>query len=48
MLPPPEDSLFSANHKIIIPIMLSLFVLMGLIATVFIIRKKSEKSDASN
>jgi hypothetical protein len=33
--------LLSANHKIIIPILLSLFILLGLVATVFIIRKKS-------
>lgn len=40
-MPPPDDSAFSANYKIIIPIVLSLLILLGLIATVLIIRKKS-------
>lgn len=40
-MPPHDDSLLSANHKIIIPILLSLFVLLGLVATILIIRKKS-------
>lgn len=40
-MPTPEDTLLSANHKIIIPILLSLFILAGLVGAVFIIRKKS-------
>lgn len=42
IMPQPEDSMFSANHKIIIPVLLSLFILLGLTATVLIIKKKSE------
>lgn len=39
---PPDDTVFSGNHKIIIPIMLSLLILLGLVATVLIIRKRSK------
>lgn len=38
----PEESVLTANHKIIIPIVLSLFILLGLIGTVLIIRKRSK------
>lgn len=40
-MPPPEDSVLSVNFKIIVPIVLSLLILLGLIAAVLIIRKKS-------
>lgn len=39
---PPEDSLLSFNHKIIIPISLSLFVLLGSVAAILFMKKKSE------
>lgn len=38
----PEESVLTANHKIFIPIVLSLFILLGLIGTVLIIRKRSK------
>lgn len=41
-MPPPDDSLFSPNFKLLIPIALSLLILLGLIAAVLIIRKKSK------
>lgn len=40
-----EDSVFYANYKIILPIVLSILILLGLVATVFLIKKKSEYSE---
>ncbi|XP_070509703.1 cell adhesion molecule Dscam1 isoform X3 [Chironomus tepperi] len=36
----PEDTLLSTNHRIIIPIVLSILILIGLVGTVLIIRKR--------
>lgn len=41
-MPPTEDTVFYANHKIILPIVMSLLILIGLIAAVLLIKKKSE------
>lgn len=37
-----EDTVFYANYKIILPILLSILILLGLVATVFLIKKKSK------
>lgn len=42
MSPSYDDTVYYANYKIILPIVLSILILLGLVATVFLIKKKSK------